>query len=89
MKRGISIHADHDREGERFLVVAKKKGKLTFDEIKDAVIEYGEEDYYAMILRCLDEDGSQYYDDDLPDDSVILYSADYFLRNKDLLRDVE
>lgn len=53
MKRGISIHADHDREGERFLVVAKKKGKLTFDEIKDGMRILSQKTAYILTLKYL------------------------------------
>ena len=35
MKRGIEIHSDYDRSGRWHLIIEKKKGKLSLDEIKE------------------------------------------------------
>lgn len=48
------------------LVIRKKKGKLTIDDIKEAATEY-EEDYYGLVLKCVGTDGVQWFEDDLGD----------------------
>lgn len=77
MKRGIEVHSDYDRSGRWCLIIKKKKGKLSLDEIKECAREY-ELDYYLLVLDCIhDEDN-----DDNPycelskGDMVILYRTD-------------
>ena len=88
MKRGISVESDYDRNDTEIFIIKKKRGKLSLDEIRDAMIETGFESYYALVLPCIDEDSSQYWDDDLPDDAVTLYDMEEFLKFKKRVREV-
>ena len=72
MKKGIEVTPEYDKLGRWHLVVRKAKGQLTLEDIKEAAEEY-EQDYYALILKCIDADTEQYFDDDLIPDSVELY----------------
>ena len=83
MKKGISVTMEHDAVGNLLYVVRKTKrrgsdSKLTLEEIKDAMMEY-EQDYYGLVLRCMDGDTSQYYDDDLREDAAELYPIEMIL----------
>lgn len=78
MKRGIELRSDYDKSGRWCLVIEKKKGKLSLDEIKECAKEW-ELDYYLLVLDCYhDEDDTQY--NELPKgDKVVLYRADFAL----------
>ena len=78
MKKGIEVWSDYDRAGNWLLKVAKKRGKLTIEDIKEAAMDWGP-DYYFLVLNCLDTDSIQYYDDDLDGDAAELYPAEKFL----------
>lgn len=73
MKRGIEVEMRVDQQGQCVLVIRKARGKLTLEEIREAAMEY-EQDYYGLVLKCIDEDMDQYYDDDLLGDAAELYS---------------
>lgn len=79
MKKGIEVWTDYDPNGIWRLNIRKKRGQLTLDEITEAATEY-EQDFYMLVLKCMDEDVGQYYfTDDLDGDFVQLYSAaDFF-----------
>lgn len=79
MKKGIKVVDKFDPAGWMYKHITKARGKLTIDEIRKAVIDSGDEGYYAVILKCMDDDMSQYYDDDLPDDAVDVYDAVGFM----------
>lgn len=66
MKKGISCEATYDAQGNWMLIIRKKKGKLTIDDIREAATEY-EEDYYGLVLKCVGADGVQWFEDDLGD----------------------
>lgn len=66
MKKGISCEAAYDAQGNWMLIIRKKKGKLTIDDIREAATEY-EEDYYGLVLKCVGTDGVQWFEDDLGD----------------------
>lgn len=79
MKRGVEVYSDYDRDNRWRLIIKKKKGKLSLDEIKEAAKEY-EYDYYLLVLDC-------YHDEDNDDnpfceppkgDMAILYRTDLF-----------
>lgn len=78
MKKGIEVWSDTDISGNWLLKVAKKRGKLTLEDIKEAAMDW-EPDYYFLVLNCLNTDNIQYYDDDLDGDAAELYPADKFL----------
>lgn len=78
-KRGISVTDMSDANGWMFKRVEKSKGKLTINEIRQAIIADGEQGYYAIIVKCVDDDMLQYFDDDLPEDAVDMYDADSFM----------
>lgn len=42
MKKGIDVYPDRDGAGNWFLRVTKKRGKLTIDEIREAVTQYND-----------------------------------------------
>ena len=77
MKKGIEVYTDYDKTGRWRLVIEKKKGKLTLDEIREAAREW-EYDFYLMVLDCFHEEDIQ-YDYDLPKgDRAELYRTDIF-----------
>ena len=77
MKKGIEVYTDYDKTNRWRLVIEKKKGKLTIEEIKEAAREW-EYDFYLLVLDCFhDEDVPYGYD--LPKgDRVELYRTDLF-----------
>lgn len=64
MKKGLSTEVTYDAAGNWMLIVRKERGKLTLEDIREAAMEC-EQEYYALILKCIDEDMSQYWEDDL------------------------
>lgn len=78
MKKTIDVQQGFDVTGHCVYTVRKARGKLTLDEIREAMTEYAQ-DYYGLVLKCMDEDMSQYYDDDLLGDGVELYSIESIL----------
>ena len=79
MKRGIEVWQDYDQTGQWCLRIKKRKGKLSLDEITEAAMEY-EQDFYAVIIKAVDDDMVQYYDDIETGDYVTLYRVTDFLR---------
>lgn len=79
MKRGVEVRSDYDRSGRWCLIIKKKKGKLSLDEIKEAAREY-EYDYYLLVLDCVhDEDNDDNpYCEPSKGDMAILYRTDLF-----------
>lgn len=78
MKKGIEVWSGLDDFGNWMLKISKKRGKLTIEDIKEAATEW-EPNYYCLVLKCIEEDGLQWYDDDLDGDAAELYEADNFL----------
>lgn len=78
MKKTIDVQQGFDATGHCVYTVRKARGKLTLDEIREAMTEY-EQDYYGLVLKCMDEDMGQYYDDDLLGDVAELYSIESIL----------
>lgn len=72
MKKGIEVSSEWDPQGYCVTVVRKARGKLTLDEIREAVTE-SDQDYYGLVLKCMDGDMLQYFEDDLQGDAVELY----------------
>lgn len=79
MKKGVSCETTYDAAGNWMLIVRKERGKLTLEDIREAAREY-EEDYYALILKCMSDDTSQYWEDDLRGDVAELYRATEILK---------
>lgn len=80
MKKGIECQTTFDPSGNWMLRIFKKKGKLTLDEIIATATEY-EQDYYGLVLKCMDDDMMQYWDDDVwYGDVVELYSISDMLQ---------
>lgn len=79
MKKGITCEVANDAYGNFVLIVRKKKGKLTLEDVREAAAEY-EPDYYGLILKCMNDDMAQYWDDDLLGDSAELYSVSDMLQ---------
>lgn len=80
-KKGIEVWPANDKQGRWMLCIRKKRGTLTLEEIRQAAIEW-EQDFYALIIKAIDEDMEQYYDDIETGDYVELYSAIDFLRKE-------
>ena len=59
----------------------KARGTLTLEEIRQAALEH-EEDFYALIIKAVDADDDQYFDDIDLGDYITLYRATDFLREK-------
>lgn len=75
MKKGIEVYTEFDPQGHCVLVIRKQRGKLTLEEIREAAMEY-EQNYYGLVMKCMDGDMLQYFDDDLKGDAVELYEMD-------------
>ena len=61
MKRGTNVTYENDESGRGYYAVTKSRGRLTIDEVEDALRERAEYDYYALIAKVFDEDSSQYF----------------------------
>ena len=61
--------------------IKKKKGKFTLDEITEIATEW-EQDFYALIIKAIDEDMCQYFDDIENGEYMTLYRATDLLRNE-------
>ena len=79
MKKGIEVWPDYDANGQWCLRIKKKKGKFTLDEITEIATEW-EQDFYALIIKAIDEDMCQYFDDIENGDYMTLYRATDLLR---------
>lgn len=79
MKKGIEVRPEYDRSGRWMLVIEKKRGKLTLDEIKEAAREW-ECDYYLLVLDCFHDpdDVPLYGYEPQQGDRVELYRTDLF-----------
>lgn len=77
MKKGIDVYSDYDRQGRWMLVIEKKRGKLTLEEIKDAAREY-EWDYYLLVLDCYHEECDDQFLENPVGDRAELYRTDAF-----------
>ena len=86
MKKGISCKPTYDCNGNWELIIRKDKGKLTLEDIQQAATEW-ECDYYFLVMRCMDDETSQYYDDNLAGDSVELYRATDVLKAWERVRE--
>lgn len=81
MKKGIEVWPDYDSAGRWILCIKKAKGKFTLDEITEIAKEY-EQEFYAVIIKAIDGECDQYFDDIETGDFVTLYRATDFLREK-------
>ncbi len=81
MKKGTEIWSDHDADGTWCLRLKKAKGKFSLDEIIEAAMEW-EQDFYAVIIKAVDDDQIQYFDDVEQGDYITLYRAADFLRKE-------
>jgi len=63
------------------LRIKKAKGRFTLDEITEIATEW-EQDFYAVIIKAVDDDMMQYFDDIETGDFVTLYRATDFLRSE-------
>lgn len=79
MKKGLSVESKYDRAGNWMLIVKKERGKLTLEDVREVATEY-DQDYYAIILKCMDEDVAQYWEDDLQGDVAEMYRATDFMK---------
>ena len=78
MKKGIECTPDYDESGRWCLRLRKQKGHFTVDELVETMTEW-EWDIYAVILKCVSEDGDQYFDFYDDGDYITAYRAtDFF-----------
>lgn len=82
MKRGIEVRSDYDRSGRWCLIIKKKKGKLSLDEIKECAREY-EIDYYLLVLDCFHDEEDIQYGEPPKGDMVVLYRTDLFYEERE------
>jgi hypothetical protein len=82
MKKGIEAHADYDKNGRWRLIIEKKRGRLTLEEIKETAREW-ELDFYLLVLDCFHEEDVQYCYDLPKGDRVELYRTDFFYNEDD------
>ena len=76
--KNIEAHADYDKSGRWVLIIEKKRGRLSLEEIRETAREW-ELDYYLLLLDCFhDTDDVQYYYEPPRGDSVMLYRTDLF-----------
>lgn len=81
VKKGIEVWPDWDSSGTWRLNIKKKRGTLSLDEIREIAMEY-EQDIYALIIKAIDLDMEQYFDDVDAGDYITLYSATDFFRER-------
>ena len=80
MKKGLSVTSDYDDAGFYAVTVEKKRGKLTLDDIVDAIRSSGSDLFglYALVLNlnewALEGPGNLF--DEPPGDSQVLYRID-------------
>ena len=75
-KTNIEAYVDYDKTGRWRLIIEKKRGKLSLDEIRETAREW-EWDYYLLVLDCYhDPYDIQYIEDPPPGDRVELYRTD-------------
>lgn len=77
MKKGIEAWPDYDKTGRWMLVIEKKRGRLTLEEIKEAAREY-EWDFYLLVLDCFHDNSAeiQFAEGPPVGDRVVLYRTD-------------
>ena len=82
MKKGIEAYVDYDKNSRWRLIIEKKRGRLTLDEIKETAREW-EWDYYLLVLDCFhDENDCQYEEQPPVGDRVELYRTDLLWEEK-------
>lgn len=81
MKKGVTIWSDYDANNRWCLRCQKKRGRFTLDELTELAKDW-EQDFYAVIIKAMDEDMEQYFDVRDDGDYVTLYRATDFLEGK-------
>lgn len=77
-KKGTEVWPDYDCNNRWCLRCMKKKGHFTLDELTEIAKEW-EQDFYAVIIKAIDEEYDQYFDVNYEGDYVTLYRATDFL----------
>lgn len=81
MKKGTEAWTDYDSSGRWCIRAKKQRGKFDLDELQDIAMQF-DQDYYAVIIKAIDDDMMQYFDDvDHPGDYVTMYRATDFFRS--------
>ncbi len=81
MKRGVDVWPDYDETGRWCLRVKKARGKFTLDELEEIAMEY-EQDFYAVIIKAVEQDMEQYFEYKDSGEFVTLYRATDFLEGR-------
>lgn len=77
MKKGIEVYSDYDKTGRWQLIIEKKRGKLTLDEIREAARDW-EYDFYLLVLDCFHDEDVPYGCDLPAGDRAELYRTELF-----------
>ena len=75
MKKGIEVRPEYDKNGRWKLIIEKKRGRLTLEEIKEAAREW-EWDYYLLVLDCFHDPDDIQYGEVPQGDRVELYRTE-------------
>lgn len=73
----VTAYTDYDANGRWMLVVEKKRGRLTLDEIRTAARDI-EWDFYLLVLDCFHDEEIQFDEAPAQGDRAILYRTDLF-----------
>lgn len=84
MKRGIEVWTEYDELGRWTLIIEKKRGKLTLEDIMRSAREW-EWDHYLLYLDCYSEDFEMQFVLD-GGDRAVLYRAEDLRGSTDTLR---
>ena len=73
MKRGIECSLDWDSTGTLRYTITKKRGRLSLDEIVEALHEQADWDYYLLVVDAFHDPAERIPEEG---DCVQLYNAD-------------
>lgn len=74
-KPNVEAYSDYDPTGRWILVIEKRRGKLTLEEIKEAARAH-EWDFYLLVLDCFHDEEIQFDEPPARGDRVTLYRTD-------------
>lgn len=79
MKRGVKVYGDYDRTGKMVVKIEKSRGRLSLDDIRDALKEYDQNFYFLVVNTAVDDEGNGGYEQD--GDLAVLYYTDEFMED--------
>lgn len=81
MKRGTEAWTDYDRNGTWCIRAKKARGRFDLDELTEIAKGF-DEDFYAVIIKAIDDDNLQFFEDVNPGDFVTMYRVTDILRGE-------